>query len=79
MGGPFDGLEAADGGERYAYLEVQVVRRTEPGSGRELYELVDGEWRAAGDRVVRCSCGGFVGKVEGGRERQPCPLCGARA
>ena len=79
VGGRLDGFEATPGSEKYAYLEVQIVKRSEPGPGRELYELLDGQWVSAGDRVVRCACGGFVKKVEGGRERQACPLCGAGA
>lgn len=78
VGGRLDGLEVAPG-EKYVYLEVQVVKRSAPGPGRALYELLDGQYVSAEDRVIRCECGGYVRKIEGGRERQACPMCGAGA
>jgi hypothetical protein len=76
VGGPADGL-ATRASEKFARLDVVVLKRPLAGERGELYELLDGAYVFAGGRRSLCECGTVFDRAEGGAERQGCPLCNA--
>lgn len=86
IGGPLDGLTKARGeaegvrrGTSFAWINAGGAISPAPAPGRYLYRF-DATLEAyvfAGDSHARCECGGYYRKAEGGRDRQPCPMCSA--